>query len=136
VTHARVGRSRHGRRRAPLRRPMACHGRCTGRWIDANWRGPIATDGTGELPQAQRSDQWSLRRLDVHARRGYGAYGGLPTWPRTTSRQSASRHSRAFVIHWCCFQIKFSLDFQTKVHVTIYSKVEDHTSLYNFHKGW
>jgi hypothetical protein len=86
VTHARVERLRHGRRRAPLRRAMAHHERCTGRWIDATWRGPLAMDGTGELPPAQRNDQRSLRRLGVHAQRGYGAYGGLPTWPRTTSR--------------------------------------------------
>jgi hypothetical protein len=87
VTHTRVGRSQHGWRRAPLRRPMARHGRCAGRWIDATWRGPLATDGTGELPLAQRSDRWSLRRLGVRARRRYGAHGGLPTWPCTTSRR-------------------------------------------------
>jgi hypothetical protein len=67
VTHARVERSRHGRRRAPLRRPMARHGRCAGRWIDATWHGPLATDSMGELPPAQRSDQRSLRRLSVCA---------------------------------------------------------------------
>jgi hypothetical protein len=98
VTHARVERSRHARRRAPLRRPMARHGRCAGRWIDATWRGPLATDGTGELPPAQHSDRRSLQHLSVRAQRGYDAYGGLPTWPRTTSRQSASRRSRAFAI--------------------------------------
>jgi hypothetical protein len=98
VTHAHVERWRHSRRRAPLRRPMVRHGRCAGRWIDATWRGPLATDGTGELPPVQRSDQRSLWRLGVRARRGYDAYGGLPMWPRTTSRQNASRRSRAFVI--------------------------------------
>jgi hypothetical protein len=98
MTRARVERSRDGRRRAPLRRPMAHHGRCAGRWIDATWRGPPATNGTGELPPAQRSDQRSLRRLGVHARRGYGAYDGLPTWPCTTSWQCASRHSRGVCI--------------------------------------
>jgi uncharacterized protein YfaQ (DUF2300 family) len=35
---------------------------------------------------AQRKDRWTLRHLGVLARRGYGAYGGAPTWPRTTSR--------------------------------------------------
>jgi hypothetical protein len=35
VTHARVERPRHGRRRASLRRPMARHGRCA-RLVD--WR--------------------------------------------------------------------------------------------------
>jgi hypothetical protein len=59
---------------------------------------PRAAAGTGELPPAQRSDQRSLRRLGVCARRGYGAYGGLPTWSCTTSRQSASRRSKVFVI--------------------------------------
>jgi hypothetical protein len=115
---------------------MARHGRCAGRWIDATWRGPLATDGTGELPPAQRSDQRSLWCLGVRARRGYDAYGGLPTWLRTTSRQGASRRSRAFAIRWCCFQIKISLDFQTKVHLEIYSKVEDQGSLFNICKGW
>jgi hypothetical protein len=136
VTHSRVERSWHGRRHARFRRLMARHERCAGLWIDTTWRGPLATDGTGELPPAQRSDQQSLRRLGVRAQRGYGAYGILPTWPHTTSRQGASRRSRAFAIRCCCFQIKISPDFQTKVHLTIYSKVEDHTSLYNFHKGW
>jgi hypothetical protein len=37
VPLARVGRPRHGRRRAPLRRPMARHGRCAGRRINATW---------------------------------------------------------------------------------------------------
>jgi hypothetical protein len=48
----------------------------------------------GELPSSQRSDRWSLRRLGVRARCGYGAYDGLPMWPRSTSRQSALRRSR------------------------------------------
>jgi hypothetical protein len=91
TTHAHVERSRDGRRRAPLRRPIARHGRCAVRWIYATWRGPLATDGTVVPPPAQRSDQWSLRRLGVCSRRGYGAYGGWPTWPRTTSRWGTSR---------------------------------------------
>jgi hypothetical protein len=91
TTRARVERSWDGRRRAPLRRPMARHGRCADRWIGATWCGPLATDGTGVLPPAQRSDQQSLRCLGVRARRGYSAYGGLPTWTRMTSRRGASR---------------------------------------------
>jgi hypothetical protein len=91
TTRARLERSRYGRRRAPLWRPMARHGQCAGRWIYKTWRGPLATDGTGVLPPAQRSDQLSLRHLGMRARRGYGAYGGLPTWPRTTSRRGASQ---------------------------------------------
>jgi hypothetical protein len=98
VTHARVEGSQHGRRCASRRRPMARHGRCAGRWISATWRSPLATAVTGELPPSQHSDRWSLRCLGVHARRGYGAYGGLPTWPHAMSRQSALRRSRAISI--------------------------------------
>jgi hypothetical protein len=98
VTYARVERPRHGRRRASLRRPMARHGRCTGRWIGATWHGPLATGVTGKFPLSHRSDRWSLRFLGVHARRGYGMYSGVPTWPRATSRQSALRRSKAFSI--------------------------------------
>jgi hypothetical protein len=87
----RVERLGHGRRRAPLRRPMARHGRCAGRWISATWCGPLATDGTGESPPALRSDRRSLRCLGVRTRRGYGAYSGWPMWPRATSWQSVSR---------------------------------------------
>jgi hypothetical protein len=29
---------------------------------------------------AQRKDRWTLRRLGVRARRGYGVYGGAPMW--------------------------------------------------------
>jgi hypothetical protein len=58
---------------------------------------PLATDGTSECSPAQRSDQRSHRRLGVHARSGYSAYGGWPTWPRTTSRPNAFRCSR------CCW---------------------------------
>jgi hypothetical protein len=98
VPLARVERLGHGRRRVPLRRPMARHGRCAGRWISATWRGPLATDGTGESPPALRNDRRSLRCLGVRARRGYGSYGGWPTWPRTTSWQSASRVFLGFYI--------------------------------------
>jgi hypothetical protein len=98
VTHTCVEKPWHGRRRASLQRLMARHGRCAGRWIGATWRGPLATGVTGELPPSQRSDRWSLRRLGMRARRGYGAYDGLPTWPHATSRQSALRRSRAFSI--------------------------------------
>jgi hypothetical protein len=95
VTHARVERPRHGRRCASLRRLMARHGRCAG---PVDWRhlaGPLAMNITGELAPSQRSDQWSLRRHGVRARRGYDTYGGAPTWPRVTSRQSAPQRSRA-----------------------------------------
>jgi hypothetical protein len=69
VMHARVEKPRHIRRRASLRRPMARHGRCAGRWIGTTWRGPLATGVMAELPPSQRSDRWSLRRLGVRARR-------------------------------------------------------------------
>jgi hypothetical protein len=52
---------------------------------------PTCHERHGCAPTAQRSDQRSLRHLGVRARRGYGAYGEWPTWPRTTSRRSASR---------------------------------------------
>jgi hypothetical protein len=70
---------------------MARHGRCVDRWISATWRGQLATGGKGEPLPTQRSDRWSLRRLGVRARRGYGTYGGLPTWLCTTSRLRVSR---------------------------------------------
>jgi hypothetical protein len=54
VTHARVEKPWHGRRRASLRRPMARHGWCAGRWIGATWRGPLTTDVTGRFPPSQR----------------------------------------------------------------------------------
>jgi hypothetical protein len=98
VTYARVERPRHGRRRASLRRPMARHGHCAGRWIGATWHGPLATGVMGKFPPSQRSNRWLLRCLSVRARRGYGTYGGMPTWPRATSRQSALRRSKAFSI--------------------------------------
>jgi hypothetical protein len=98
VTHTRVERPRHGRRCASLRRPMARHGRCADRWIGATWHGPLATCVMGRFPPSQRSDRWSLQHLGVRARRGYGMYGGVPTRPRATSRQSALRRSRAFSI--------------------------------------
>jgi hypothetical protein len=97
---------------------------------------PLTTDGTGEPSPALRSDQRSLRRLGMRARRGYDTYGGWPTWPRTMSRPSASRRSRCICVSLSRFQNSFSLNFQTKVHLLVSSKVEDHTSLYNFHKGW
>jgi hypothetical protein len=99
VTHARVERPRRGRRHASLRWPMARHGRCASRWIGATWPGQLATGVTGEFPPSQRSDRWSLWRLGMRARRGYNAYGGVSTWPRATSLQSALRHSKAFSIH-------------------------------------
>jgi hypothetical protein len=58
---------------------------------------PLATDGTSECSPALRSDQRSNRRLGVRTRSGYGAYGGWPTWPRTTSRPNASQRFR------CCW---------------------------------
>jgi hypothetical protein len=98
VTHARVEKPRHGRQHASLRQPMARDGRCSDRWIGATWRGPLATGVMGKLPLSQRSDRWSLRCLGVRAQHRYGAYGGLPTWPRATSWQSALWRSKAFSI--------------------------------------
>jgi hypothetical protein len=41
----------------------------------------------------QRKDRWTFLHLGVRARRGYGAYGIAPTWPRTPSRLE---HAPAF----------------------------------------
>jgi hypothetical protein len=80
---------------------------------------PLATNGTGEPLSALRSDQWSLWRLGVRIRRGYGTYSGWPTWPRTTSRPSASRRSRCICVSLSRFQNSFSLNFQTKLHLLV-----------------
>jgi hypothetical protein len=56
------------------------------RWIGATWHGPLAMNVTGEFTLTQHSDRWSLRRLAVRARCGYGTYGGAPTWPRAMSQ--------------------------------------------------
>jgi hypothetical protein len=60
--------------RAREERPGLAYKRTGGR-LGVGATCPLATDG----------------RLDVRTRRGYGAYGGWPTWPHTTSRQSAPR---------------------------------------------
>jgi hypothetical protein len=67
--------------------------------------GVLAPSGTVQFPRApsgtvqlQRSDRRSLWRLGMRARRGYGTYGSVPTWPRATSLQSMLRHSKAFSI--------------------------------------
>jgi hypothetical protein len=73
-------------------------GGAPGWWIGATWHGPLATGVTGEFPPSLRSDRWSLRRLGVHSWCGYGTYGGVPTWPRATSRQSALRRSKAISV--------------------------------------
>jgi hypothetical protein len=43
--------------------------------------------------------------------------------------------SRAVSFRWGSFQFDFSMNFQTKVHLTLYSKVEDQGSLFNNYKG-
>jgi hypothetical protein len=55
---------------------------------------------------------------------------------RTTSCMGALWRSRCICVSLSHFQNSFSLNFQTKVHLTIRNKVEDQTFLYNFHKGW
>jgi hypothetical protein len=60
----------------------------------------------------------------VRARRGYGTYGGWPTWPRTTSRPSASRRSRCICVSLSRFQNSFSLNFHTKVHLLSEAKLK------------
>jgi hypothetical protein len=68
------------------RRPMARGGRCAGECGPATWHPPVVVNVTHRSTPEQRSDSWTFCLLDVCARRGYGAYGGAPTWPRATSR--------------------------------------------------
>jgi hypothetical protein len=77
------------------------------RRIGATWRHPLATDVTGESTPAQRSDRQSLRCLGMRAQRGYGAYGGTPTWPRATSQ---AERAPAFQQHQFAEQV-FKRDF-------------------------
>jgi hypothetical protein len=81
--------------------------------------GGSAPSGAAHLPRTARvSSRW-LRHLGVRVRHGYGAYGGWPMWPCTTSRQSVSRRSQCFCISLSSFQNSFSLNFQTKVHLMV-----------------
>jgi hypothetical protein len=64
----------------------------------ATWRPPAAVDVTQGSTPTQRSDPWAFWPLCMRARCGYGAYGGVQMWPRTTSRQSALRRSKAISI--------------------------------------
>jgi hypothetical protein len=105
------------------------------RRIGATWRCPPAMNVTEEFTLVQRSDRRSPRHLGVHARRGYGAYGGAPTWPRTTSRQSALRRSRGKFNLLNGFQTRFILNFETKLHLSPNSKDADQVSLFKIHKG-
>jgi hypothetical protein len=59
---------------------------------------PAAVDVMHRSTPAQRSDQWAFWPLGMRAQRRYGAYGGVPTWPRAMSRQSALRRSKAISI--------------------------------------
>jgi hypothetical protein len=47
---------------------------------------PAAMDVMHSSPPAKRMDRWTFRHLVVRAQRGYGTYGGAPTWPCTMSR--------------------------------------------------
>jgi hypothetical protein len=105
------------------------------RRIGATWRCPLATDVTVEFTPAQRSDRRSPRCLGVRARRGYGAYGGAPTWPRATSRQSALRRSQGKFSLLNGFQTRLILNFETKLYLSPNSKDVDQVSLFKIHKG-
>jgi hypothetical protein len=105
------------------------------RWIGTTWHGPLSTIVMGESTPMQRSDRWSLWCLGVRTRRGYSTYGGAPTWPRVTSRQSALRRSKAISICRTGFQTRFSLNFETKLHPSPNSKDADQVSLFKIYKG-
>jgi hypothetical protein len=105
------------------------------RRIGATWRCPLAMDVTGEFTPVQHNNRRSPRRLGVRARRGYGAYGGAPTWPRATSRQSALRRSRGKFNLLNGFQMRFILNFETKLHLSPKSKDAGQVSLFKIHKG-
>jgi hypothetical protein len=74
-----AGMGGNARRRAIARRPMAHGVRCAGECGLATWRPPAVVDVTQRSTPVQRSDQWAFRPLGMRARRGYGAYGGVPT---------------------------------------------------------
>jgi hypothetical protein len=122
VPLARVERPGHGRRRAPLRRLMARHGRCAGRWISTTWRGPLATDGTGESPPALRSDRWSLRCLGVRARRGTArTTGGRRGRARCRSRARLGVPGR---LHFTEVGFKLLFLWIFKLKCTLWSKAK------------
>jgi hypothetical protein len=68
---------------------------------------PLATDGTHGCSPALRSDQWSHRCLGVHARSGYGAYGGGRRGRTRRRALDALRRSRCKCSSWFGFQICF-----------------------------
>jgi hypothetical protein len=116
------------RRRAAERRPNGV------------WRLARRRVGNGHLAPSKRTRMsptvaLPVRRMDCWVRRARRAYSGLAWRARGVARERAlaSRGENSSLIH--CSKLFFS-DFQTIVHLTLYSKVEDHTSLYDFHKGW
>jgi hypothetical protein len=116
--HAWEGRG-HGRRRAPLRQPMARHGRCAGRRISATWH--------SHLPRTARvSARWRCAVTSGHT--GTSACAPEAGTARTAGgrRGRARRRARtrfgvpdAVGISLNSFQNSFSPIFQTKVHLRV-----------------
>jgi hypothetical protein len=80
---------------------------------------PLATDGTHKCSPTLHSDQRLHRRLGVHARSGYGAYGG---GRRGRARRRARTRSGVLgvkCISLICFQNCFSPIFQTKLYLSV-----------------
>jgi hypothetical protein len=136
VTHARVEGSRHGRRHAPLRQPMARHGRCASRWIGATWRGQLATAVTG-------SSRRHSTATDGRSSASVCAPDAGTTRTAACRRGHARSRGRArpgvpgqISIRWYSFQTRFSLKFETKPCLPLNSKVVDQVFLFHNCKGW
>jgi hypothetical protein len=119
--HAWEGRG-HGRRCAPLRRPMARHWRCADQQISATWH--------GHLPRTARV---SARRCCALTSGHTGASACAPK--AGTARTAGGRRGRArrrartclsvpgvVGISLSSFQNCFSLNFQTKVHLMCHTR--------------
>jgi hypothetical protein len=108
---------------------MVCGGWHAGEWELAvqalanvtNSNIPGAAHGPLGLPVPQRACVARVRQLAWRAR------------DVARERALASRLKNSSLM---LFSNRFSLDFQTKVHLTIHSKVEDQGFLYNNCKGW
>jgi hypothetical protein len=80
---------------------------------------PLATNGTHECSPALHSDQRSHWRLGVHARSGYGAYGGGRRGRARRRARTRSGVPGANCISLIFFQNCFSPIFQTKMYLRV-----------------
>jgi hypothetical protein len=116
--HTWEGRG-HGRRRAPLRRPMARHGRCAGRRISATW--PSHLPRTAQVSACRRCAVTSCHTgasacaLEAGSARTAGGRRGR------ARRRARTRFGvpGAVGISLNRFQNSFSPIFQTKVHLRV-----------------